>query len=283
MKKLFFLMFLVFSCSKTQGIEDSESILISGSVTEYQLVRNLFDSYQKQCDNNPTADIQGVGTNKGIRQFIRQEIHIANASRPLSESERLQLKENGVDFGEHIFAVDALSIISDPKTGIDSLSTINLADIFTGRVNNWSQIGGKDLPITIIGRNKNSGTRFYLENRFARYDGFGNNHLEFETNEEIIKNVENTKGAIGYVGIGYIMESKGTPIESVWTMPIYIEGGRASSPYEMLAIAKGEYELTRPLYQYFVKGNKKVDQFIQFEESELGQSLILENGFFKKP
>lgn len=281
-KLIFIIGFLVFSCTKKKDVQNNQPISISGSVTEYQLVRDLFDFYQKSNDQEPLADIKGVGTNKGIRQFIRQEIHIANASRPLTQSEREQLKENGVDYGEHVFAIDALSIITDPKTGVDSLSTINLSDIFTGRVDNWHQIGGKDLPITIIGRNKNSGTRFYLENRFARYDGFGNNHIEFETNEEIIDKVEKTKGAIGYVGIGYIMESQGTPIESVWTMPIYVEGGKASSPYEMLAITTGEYDLTRPLYQYFVKGNPKVDRFIKFEESEIGQKLILKNGFFKK-
>lgn len=280
---IFIIAFLTFSCAEKEPIDINEHIIISGSVTEYQVVRNLFDSYQKLSDQSPVAEINGVGTNKGIRQFIRQEIHIANASRPLTESERNQLKENGVEFEEHIFAIDALSIITDHKTGVDSLSTVNLSDIFTGRIDNWNQLGGKDLPITIMGRNKNSGTRFYLENRFARYHGFGENHKEFETNEEIIKKVENTKGAIGYVGIGYIMESFGTPIESVWTMPIYVEGGKASSPYEMLAITTGEYDLTRPLYQYFVKDNQKVDQFIKFEESEFGQSLILENGFFKKP
>lgn len=281
-KLIFIIGFLAFSCAKKEEVKKNEPISISGSVTEYKLVQNLFDSYQESSEHKPLANIEGVGTNKGIRQFIRQEIHIANASRPLTGSEREQLKENGVEFGEHVFAIDALSIITDPKTGVDSLSTVNLSDIFTGRVDNWSQLGGKELPITIIGRNKNSGTRFYLENRFARYYGFGKNHMEFETNEEIIEKVENTKGAIGYVGIGYIMESFGTPIESVWTMPIYVEGGRASSPYEMLAITTGEYSLTRPLYQYFVKDNPKVDQFIKFEESELGQSLILESGFFKK-
>lgn len=286
MKKLQFFLFatlsiLFFTCSKTRTVEDNEdAIYISGSDTELQLVRELSSAFAKTHSGAKKIIVSGGGSSVGIEQLISGDAHIANSSRSITSEERDKLKDLGIDYKEKVLAIDAISIITDPQVGVDSLSTVDLSSIFTGRVSNWKELGGNDLPIVIMGRDELSGTRYYLMNRFARYEGFGPNHKEIASNEEIIHKVENTKGAIGYVGIGYIMNTIGTPIESVWTMPIYVEGGIAHSPYEMLSVSQGKYELTRPLYQYIRSNGGESTSFVDFEHSEDGRSVIRTNGFY---
>lgn len=286
MKKLQFFLFtalsvLFFTCSKTSTLEHNEdAIYISGSDTELQLVNDLSSAFAQTHSGSKIIHVSGGGSSIGIEQLINGDVQIANSSRPITSEERNKLKELGIDYKEIVLAVDAITIITDPQVGVDSLSTVDLSNIFTGRVKNWKQLGGKDLPILIMGRDEFSGTRHYLMNRFARYEGFGSNHKEIASNEEIINQVENTKGSIGYVGIGYIMNSIGTPIESVWTMPIYVEGGNTHSPYEMLSVSQGQYELTRPLYQYVSSSVRESISFIDFEQSKAGKSIILKSGFY---
>lgn len=286
MKKLQLFLFailsiLFFTCSKTSTVEhNDDAIYISGSDTELQLVQDLSTAFTKTHSGSKKVIVNGGGSSIGIEQLISGEAQIANSSRSITSDERNKLKDLGIDYEEKVLAIDAISIITDPQVGIDSLSTVDLSNIFTGRVSNWKELGGNDLPIVIMGRDEFSGTRHYLMNRFARYEGFGANHKEIVSNEEIIRQVENIKGAIGYVGVGYIMTSFGTPIESVWTMPIYVEGGTAHSPYEMLAVSQGQYELTRPLYQYIKSSVRQESSFVDFEHSKDGKSIILKNGFY---
>ncbi len=271
---------IISSCTKRSTNHQDGELRISGSDTEFQLVQQLLSAYQKANKGAQTFKVEGGGSSKGIEDLIGGRSIIANASRAMTNQEKEQLESKHISIKKHVLATDAISIITDPKIGVDSLSTIDLSNIFSGRVTNWKELRGKDLPIVIFGRDESSGTRYYLKNRFARYHGFGSNHQACMSNEAIIDHVKKNKGAIGYVGIGYIMKSYGTPIESVWTMPIYVDGGKASSPYEMVSIYRGDYELTRPLYQYYRSNDVSIKEFLKFEQSPEGQKVIRASGFY---
>lgn len=276
----FFIFLLILGCSKSEESSTNfANVKISGSDTEHALVNDIIASYKKKNDK-VTFDLDGGGSSIGINDLIDGKVNIANSSRPITYEERLSLEEKGIRFQENVIAKDAISIISDPGVGVSSLSTSQLSDIFSGRIKNWKQLGGKDLKITLVGRDQNSGTRSYLEKRFARYEGFPVNHIELKTNTEIVKKVENTKGAMGYVGIGYIMNSHGKPIQSVWTMDIYVEGDEPYSPYELIAVTRNKYELIRPLYQYININNADALAFASFMKSEESASIIRSHGFY---
>lgn len=156
-----------------------------------------------------------------------------------------------------------------------------MAQIFKGEIKNWKEVGGKDLAINIYGRDINSGSRKYIENRFVRDEGFSTNYFECIGSKDIINKVKNDVGGIGYVGVGYIMKSYGMPANDVWAISIYTEGGNAYSPYEYVAIMNHEYDLMRPLYQYINENNsKELSDFINFELSEKGQEIIKQYGFY---
>lgn len=277
---LFFIGLVLFACSKSKHTASSADLNIAGSDTELAVINDIADLFNTKHRDEYEVAVTGGGSSIGIQKLINGEVAIANSSRPMTRSEREKLEALNIEFYELVIAQDAISIIVDPGIGVQSLSTVDLSNIFTGRIKNWKELGGKNIPIKIMGRNENSGTRHYLENRFARYEGFGSNHIELPSNQSIVDKVKSTKGALGYVGIGYIMNSVGRPIQSVWTMQIYVEGGEAHSPYEMMAVSQGKYELSRPLYQYVVKNQPLAETFIKFERSEQSQATIRDHGFY---
>ncbi len=257
-----------------------ENLTIGGSDTEYEVVKLLLENYQE--NNSDNLKVTGGGSDLGMKQLLRKEIEMANCSRKITQDEIEEGEDKDIKFDEVIFAYDALAIISNSKLKIDSLSTLQLAQIFRGEINNWKQVGGEDLPIHIYGRNKNSGTRRYVKNRFARYEGFSDNYVATSGNKAIIEKVKSDTLSMGFVGVGYIMNEYGMPATDVWAIPIYCEGGQAYSPYETIAVLNKDYDLLRPLYQYVNK--KYIDEFsdfINFEVSKSGQDVIKKYGYYR--
>jgi phosphate transport system substrate-binding protein len=275
---LFTLLFL-YSCNSEKHSIPTKEVVVGGSDTEYEIVDLLIHSFQE--NNSQQFNLTAGGSNAGMEQLLNGEIQMANSSRKITKEETLMAKENNISLKEIIFAYDALAIISHPSLGIDSLSTLQLAQIFKGEIKNWKEVGGKDLAINIYGRDINSGSRKYIENRFVRDEGFSSNYFECNGSKDIINKVKNDVGGIGYVGVGYIMKSYGMPANDVWAISIYTEGGNAFSPYEYVAIMNREYDLMRPLYQYINENNsKELSDFINFELSEKGQEIIKQYGFY---
>ena len=108
------------------------------------------------------------GSGTGIAALINGTLDIANASRAMKDKEIEEAKANGVEAVEHVIAIDALAIIVNPANPITQLTIDQLADIFTGRVTNWKDVGGNDAPIVIVSRETNSGTHVYFLEEVGR-------------------------------------------------------------------------------------------------------------------
>jgi phosphate transport system substrate-binding protein len=275
------------SCKENQKKQDNEltsiikrnTIVIKGSDTELPMVTDFCTSFKYE-HSNIIFDISGGGSSVGIEALIHNETDIANSSREMKLEEIERAKKNGVNPIPIMFSVDALAIITNSKLGVDSLSTEELTGIFSGEITNWKNLGGPDLSIVIYGRDSLSGTYSYLKDKFIKAPYSASmNHMH--GNAEIVNAIQNNLAGIGYAGVGFLMDSKGKPNGSVWAMPIYIKGSRAYSPYEMTAVKKGDYILTRPLYQYInVKPSSKIYDFIMSELVLKGQEIIKTHGYF---
>lgn len=254
-------------------------IVIKGSESEFNLIIFLSETYKK-THPNINFDITGGGSGKGIEALLKNETHIANSSRAITQHEIKEAEKNKTDIASYIIAGDAVAIITHRAVGVDSLSVDQLRNIFNGTVKNWKEVGGLDLPIVIFGRDNHSGTYHYLLNRF-QLKNFPTGTSEFSYNYQIIKQVETQKGAIGYVGLGAITNAYGKPYQGVWTVNMYVEGGRACSPFDLEAVKYGDYPLTRPLYQYVKKdANNTVLDFIKFELAPEQQANLEKHGYF---
>lgn len=274
-------------CKQEQKEQDPElkdiitrnTIIIKGSDTELPMVRDLAGLFRKE-NSHITVDLSGGGSSVGIEALINNETDIANSSREIKATEIARAKLNGVNPTQIMFSVDALAIITHSKLGVDSLSTEQLMEIFSGEITNWKLVGGPDLPIVIYGRDSLSGTYTYLKDKFIRAP-YSAKMKQLHGNAEIVAAVQNDKAGIGYAGVGFLMDENGKPNGSIWAMPIYIKGLRAYSPYEISAVKKGDYVLTRPLYQYINgKPRPQIYDFIMSELTLRGQEVIKTHGYF---
>ncbi len=278
---------VLISCKQEVKTQDPEladivkrnTIIIKGSDTELPMVRDLANFFRKE-NSQITIDISGGGSSVGIEALINNETDIANSSREIKTSEMTRAKLNGVYPTPIMFSVDALAIITNSKLGVDSLSTEHLTQIFSGEITNWKSFGGPDLPIVIYGRDSLSGTYSYLKDKFIRAP-YSAKMKHLHGNAEIVAAVQKDIAGVGYAGAGFLMDENGKPNGSIWAMPIYLKGSRAYSPYEVNAVKKGDYVLTRPLYQYINgKPRTQIYDFIMSELTLRGQEMIKTHGYF---
>ncbi len=282
-----FISILLTNCKQEQKKQDPElteilkrnTIVIKGSDTELPMVKDLASSFKKE-NFEITIDLSGGGSSIGIEALINNETDIANSSRAMKPVEIERAKLNGVNPTPIMFSVDALAIITHSQLGVDSLSTEQLMQIFSGEVTNWKSVGGPDMTIVIYGRDSLSGTYSYLKDKFIRAP-YSAKMKHLHGNAEIVAAVQNDKAGIGYAGVGFLIDENGKPNGSIWAMPIYIKGSRAYSPYEISSVKKGDYVLTRPLYQYINgKPRSQIYNFIMSELTLRGQEIIKKHGYF---
>lgn len=255
-------------------------IQVKGSDTEVNVVQRLAENFMKK---NPGYNIAvtGGGSGVGIAAIINKTTDLANSSRPMKDSEIAQAKANGVNPIGVVFAVDGLSVIVNPKNTVKSLTMDQIGQIYRGELTNWKQVGGPDLPITLYGRQPNSGTFVFFREAVVRGD-YSNKMNQMNGNAQILEAVKKDAGGIGYVGIGYVVDDAGKTDPGIQVLEVAKDSGsKPASPLKMENILSGAYPLTRPLYQYFDGNNRaKVEAFIKFELSPEGVAIIKKDGFY---
>ena len=200
------------SCQVDNGQEvqaSAPAIQNKGSDTIVNLALAWAERYQAL---NPAVGIAvtGGGSGTGIAALINGTVDIANASRRIKDKEVESATDNGVEPVEHVIARDAIAIIVHLSNPIDTLSLSQISDIYTGKITNWSQLGGDDRPIVLLSRESNSGTHVYFLEQVIRLGDkentvlFSPDILLLPSSEGIGVEVRQNPNAIGYDGLGYV-------------------------------------------------------------------------------
>ncbi|MCX7767123.1 MAG: PstS family phosphate ABC transporter substrate-binding protein, partial [Candidatus Sumerlaeia bacterium] len=178
-------------------------IQIKGSDTEVNLVQTLAETYMK---SNPgiSLAVTGGGSGTGIAALINKKTDIANSSRPIKADELELAKQQGVEPVSLIFATDALAVIVHSSNPLTTVTLEQLGQIYRGEIKNWRTLGGPDLPITLYGRQSNSGTFVFFREFVVKAD-YSSEMRQMNGNSQIVESLRNDKSGIGYVGIGYIL------------------------------------------------------------------------------
>ncbi len=255
-----------------------DMIQVKGSDTLINLVQRLAEVYMQE---NPQAAIAvtGGGSGTGIAALINKKCDIADASRGMQAKEIEAARGNGVEPKRVVIAIDGLSVIVNGRNPVTKLTVQQLADIFSGAVTNWKDVGGSDLPITLYGRQSNSGTFEFFREFVVKAD-FSPRMNAMNGNAQIVEAVKSDAGGIGYVGVGYVQNADGITVLNV------AANAKASyfSPLSAADVANGNYPIARPLNQY-VNGipQGQTKDFIEFELGPEGQRIVEEEGFFMIP
>jgi phosphate transport system substrate-binding protein len=167
------------------------------------------EAYAKQ---NPKMEISvsGGGSGTGITALTNNTVDIANVSRAMTAGEIKTAQANGVNPLQFVVARDAIAVIVNPSNPVVNLTLQQVSDIFSGKINNWSEIGGEKRPIVRVSREVNSGTHVYFLESVIRLGNskdttiFAADTLLLPSSEGIMAEVSQNPNAIGYDGLGYV-------------------------------------------------------------------------------
>ena len=245
-------------CSNNEGLE------VSGSTSIAPLMTKLIADYQE--DNDIHINLNADGSSAGINGVIKNISDVGMSSRELDEAEQ---QEN---LNTYVVALDAIGAIVNHGNGITNLTVQQLHDIFSGKITNWAQVGGKDLPILIVSREDGSGTRsafeetvdLYNEDKTSKVD---DSHLIIvNSSGAVLENIIQKEGAIGYISLS-------TADETVKLLNINDIAATEEN------VKNGKYLLSRNFNIVTKNENEATKAFIAYLMSEKGQAVVKREGY----
>ena len=257
----------------------SRAIQNKGSDTIVNIALAWAEAY-RNVEPSVSIAVTGGGSGTGIASLINGTVDIANASRPMKDSEIEDARANDIEPVEHVVAIDALAVIVNTENPVYELTIPQLSDIFTGRITNWSEVGGNDAPIILVSRETNSGTHVYFLEEVVRRgekdnsDIFAPQTLLMPSSVGITSEVQRNPNAIGYDGLGYV-----DPLHEK-ILGIALD---ESAPYVLPtteSAKSGTYPLSRDLYMYTAgEPTGAIADYIAWILSPAGQEIVEELGF----
>ncbi len=245
---------------------------LKGSDTVLPLAQKEAESFMKTNKMSKIA-VTGGGSGVGLAALVDNTSDIAMSSRKIKMDEKMKLQDAGRAYKETIIAYDALSVIVNPGNKVSQLTREQLEGIYTGKINNWKDVGGDDLKIVVYSRESSSGTFEFFKDHVMNKKNYASSVLSMPATGAIVQSVSQTKGAIGYVGLAYMdKEVKALKVS-------YDKGKTYIAP--SLATAKDKtYPVVRPLYFYYLTTvEKSVKPFIDYILAAEGQKIVEQVGY----
>jgi len=272
MKFYYLLLLLLLVCS---CYTDSETIKVKGSDTEVNLTVLLAEQFHYE-PNNLLVSVSGGGSGLGIASLLNGNADIANSSRSIKASELQLFETKKIVIDSFMFAQDAIAFVVSDQMPIDSISTQTIAKLLNGTTKNWSALTTFNKPITIYGRQSNSGSYDFVKSTLGIE--FSPHAMQMNGNAQIIEALKVDPSGFGYVSAGYVLNGNAAGLK---ILTVYDNNSKAYSPLDVEAIAMGRYFFQRPLFQYYRKKDyQKIKAFLAFEQSAAGAKIIQQSGYY---
>ena len=255
----------VVACNPVNPNSKSTKLTLTGSSTVAPLVGEIVKRFEAE---NPEVriDVQTGGSSRGLADASQGLNDIGMISRSLKDQEKTQ-------FQSYAIAQDGIGIILESSNPIQKLSDQQVVDIYTGKIDNWQQVGGENAPITVV--NKAEG-RSTLE-LFLKYFDLNNSTIQADViigdNQQGIKTVAGNPHAIGYVSIGAAERdiAQGVPLNL-----LSVGGVDATTA----TVQNGSFPLSRPLNLVTTQTPSGLTkEFIKFAQSENVHDLVEAQNF----
>ena len=235
----------------------SGTISLAGSTSMEKLCEAMSESFMETYPG-VTVTVEYTGSGAGLESLASGSVDIGNSSRHLKDEE---VAGGAV---ENVVAIDGIAVIVDPANSVSDIPADKLAAIYKGEITNWSELGGNDEAIVVIGRESGSGTRDAFEELLEVKDAC-KYAQELDSTGGVKAKVAATPGAIGYVSLDVVDESiKAVAIDSV-------------EPTEANIIA-GDYLLSRPFVMAtngeISAQNDLVKGWFDYISSDAGKDVI---------
>ena len=250
----------------TTAQERASRIIVSGSTTILPIAEQASEAFTAQ---HPTTSIlvSGLGSSAGIEAVSAGTAQIGTSSRDLkSEEKSLGLVDTPI-------AYDGIAVIVSPSNPVSALTMGQLRRIFTGEINNWSEIGGENRPIEVVNRDEASGTREAFKKVVMGDAPFDPAAAVLPGTGQVRDVVARAPGAIGYISLGFV-EPRFTDIR---VKALKVDGVLPSKK----SVADMKYPIGRTLH-FFTKGKPTglTKEFIDFVLSDaIQRGVVVDAGF----
>jgi phosphate transport system substrate-binding protein len=224
------------------------------------------------------VELAAHGSSTAFSDMLKGSADIGMSSRRIKEQERTDLLPKAGDLAlagsEHVIGLDGLAIIAASSADVGTLSLQQLVDVFSGKITNWSELGGKSQPIKVYARDDKSGTwdtfkSLVLDSHKAELVASA---IRVESSSELSDTVAREAGAIGFIGLPYVRHAKVLAIASG-------ENSKAIIPTHF-TVGTEDYPLSRRLFFYTPqsKPNIEAEEFVRFVVTERAQSIVEDVG-----
>ncbi|HIS63900.1 MAG TPA: phosphate ABC transporter substrate-binding protein [Candidatus Avoscillospira avistercoris] len=215
------------AAEETNGTTEalSGTVNTDGSTSMNEMMLIMMEVFE-EMNPDVTVNYSGTGSGAGIEAVLNETVDIGLASRALKDEE----KANGAV--EHIVALDGVAVVVNPDNSVTDLTVDQIAQIYKGEVTNWSELGGADQEIAVLGREDGSGTRSAFE-EIVGVDGECKYTNEYSSTGDVIGQVASNPGAIGYASLSAVDET---------VAAVKVDGVAPSEE----TVKDGSYTLQRP-------------------------------------
>ena len=279
---------LTFSTASAQN----KIIAIDGSSTVFPITEAMAEEFQK-ANTGVKVTVGIAGTGGGFKKFCRGETDISDASRPITEKERADCKAANVEYIELPIALDALTVIVNPKNDwAKEMTVAELKKVWEpeaqGKITNWKQVRDSfpDRPLKLYGAGTDSGTYDYFTAAIV-----GKEHSsrgDFTASEDdnvLVQGVAGDVNALGFFGLAYYLENA-NKLKAVAIKPK--DDAKAVIP-SVEAARDGSYQpLSRPIFIYVskksIESKPEVAKFVEFYlDKKNALKLVKEVGYVPLP
>ena len=226
------------------GAALSGTVSTDGSTSMEKVIGALKETFEGmnkgvEVTYNPT------GSSAGITAVAEGRCDIGLSSRNLKDSE----KEQGL-VGT-VLAYDGIAVIVNPENTVEDLTVEQIAAIYTGEITNWSEVGGIDAEIVLIGRDASSGTRSGFEEIVGVEDAC-RYRQELTSNGDVLTTVSGNPGAIGYASVATVKDTvKALKVNGVAPSNDTVKDGSYAIQRPFVLVTKEGMELSETSQAFF--------------------------------
>ena len=247
---------LLTSCSSGEA----KTVSTDGSTSMEKVIGALGEAFEAE-NSGTTFTYNPTGSGSGITAVLEGRCDIGLSSRALKDDEKAQ------GLTETVLAYDGIAIIVNPENTVEDLTVDQIASIYKGEVTNWSEVGGADGEIVLIGREAGSGTRDGFESITGTKDKC-QYRQELTSTGDVITAVSQNPDAIGYASLASIKDSvKALNVDGV-------------TPSEA-TVKDGSYKVQRPFVLVTVEGkalSSAAQSFFDYATSPAAADIIAKAG-----
>ena len=220
-----------------------QAVATDGSTSMSKVIGALGETFESE--NGITVTYNATGSGAGIQAVEEGRCDIGLSSRSLKDEE----KANGLE--ETVLALDGIAIIVNPSNGVNDLSLETVAKIYTGEITDWSEVGGSEGEIVLIGREAGSGTRDGFESITGTKDAC-KYRQELTSTGDVITTVASNPNAIGYASLASVKDTvKALSIDGVTPSEETVKDGSYAVQRPFVLVTKSGTALSESAQKFF--------------------------------